>query len=154
LPTEHRADLDSIGRVARIVVTNANHLRDTLSFAQIYSAPVFAPPELNSEVMRNHVLSDGLEVGPLQAIKIDGAAPGEFAFYHSKDGGTLIVGDALIHFDPHGFGLLPKKYCGNQKQMIHSLRRLLDLDFNRIFFAHGYPIMTRGRDRLALLLNS
>ena len=154
LRTDHRAELDSIGRVARIVVTNANHLRDTMNFAQAYSAPIFAPSELNAEVTHNHVLSDGLQVGPLQAIKIDGAAAGEFALYHAKDGGTLIVGDALINFDPHGFGLLPKKYCGNQKEMIRSVRRLLDLDFNRIFFAHGHPILPRGRDRLALLLNS
>ena len=152
LPPAHRAELDSIGRVARIVVTNANHLRDTLNFT--YSAPIFAPPELNAEVIHNHVLSDGLQVGSLQAIKVEGAAPGEFALYHAKDGGTLIVGDALINFEPHGFGLLPKKYCSSQKQMIRSLRRLLDFDFDCIFFAHGHPIMTRGRDRLALLLDS
>jgi glyoxylase-like metal-dependent hydrolase (beta-lactamase superfamily II) len=154
LPTAHRDELDSIGRVALIVVTNANHLRDTLSFAQAYSARVFAPSELNAAVSDNHVLSDGLQIGPLQTIKIDGAAAGEFALYHANDGGTLVVGDALINFEPHGFGLLPKKYCSDQIQMIRSLRRLLDFNFNRIFFAHGHPIMTRARDRLALLLDS
>jgi glyoxylase-like metal-dependent hydrolase (beta-lactamase superfamily II) len=64
----------------------------------------------------------------------------------------VIVGDALINFEPHGFDLLPPKYCTNQKRMIRSLRRLLDLDFKRIFFAHGNPIVTRARDRLASLL--
>jgi glyoxylase-like metal-dependent hydrolase (beta-lactamase superfamily II) len=38
--------------------------------------------------------------------------------------------------------------------MIRSLRRLLDFDFNRIFFAHGNPIVTRARERLASLLPS
>jgi glyoxylase-like metal-dependent hydrolase (beta-lactamase superfamily II) len=152
LPDPHRAELDSRVRVTNIVVTNANHLRDTVSFTRSDSPSIFAPAELNEELTHNHELSDGLQAGPFRVIKIDGAADGEFALYHPDDGGTLIVGDALINFEPHGFALLPQKYCTNQKRMIHSLRRLLDLDFNRIFFAHGTPIVTRGRERLASLL--
>ena len=153
LPESHRAELNSLGRVANIVVTNANHLRDTVDFARRESPSIFAPSELNAELTRKHWLSDGLQVGPFQAVKIDGAADGEFALYYPDDGGALIVGDALINFEPHGFDLLPKKYCTNQKQMIRSLRRLLDCDFNCIFFAHGNPIMANGRERLASLLS-
>jgi len=152
LPAAYRPELDSLGRVAIIVVTNANHLRDTLNFSP--SASIFGPSELNAELASNHPLSDGLQVGPFRAIKIDGAADGEFALYHPDDGGTLIVGDALINFEPHGFDFLPQKYCNNQKRMIRSLRRLLDLNFNRIFFAHGNPIVTRARERLASLLST
>jgi hypothetical protein len=152
LPNPYRTELDSLGRIANIVVTNANHLRDTLNFS--YSASIFAPSELNAELTLNHALSDGLQVGPFRAIKIDGAADGEFALYHPDDSGALIVGDALINFEPHGFDLLPRKYCTDQRRMIRSLRRLLDLDFNRIFFAHGNPIVTRARERLASLLSS
>ena len=152
LPAPHRNQLNSLGRVAIIVVTNANHLRDTLNFSR--SASIFAPLELNAELTDYHALSDGLQLGPFRAIKIDGAADGEFALYHPDDGGTLIVGDALINFEPHGFDLLPQKYCTNQKLMVRSLRRLLGLDFNRIFFAHGIPIVTRARERLASLLPS
>jgi hypothetical protein len=154
LPAPHRTELDSLGRVATIVVTNANHLRDTLNFARTDSPSIFAPSELNAELTHHHALSDGLQVGPFRAIKIDGAAQGEFALYHPDDGGTLIVGDALINFEPHGFDLLPQKYCTNHKRMIRSLRRLLDFDFNRLFFAHGNPIVTRARERLASLLPS
>jgi glyoxylase-like metal-dependent hydrolase (beta-lactamase superfamily II) len=152
LPAPHRNQLNSLGRVAIIVVTNANHLRDTLNFS--HSASIFAPSALNAELTDYHALSDGLQLGPFRAIKIDGAADGEFALYHPDDGGTLIVGDALINFEPHGFDLLPQKYCTNQKLMVRSLRRLLGLDFNRIFFAHGIPIVTRARERLASLLPS
>ena len=152
LPAPYRADLAALGRVAIIIVTNANHLRDTLNFSS--SASIFAPSELNAELTHNHALSEGLQVGPLRAIKIDGAVEGEFALYHPDDGGTLIVGDALINFEPHGFDVLPRKYCNSQKGMIRSLRQLLDLDFNRIFFAHGNPIVTRARERLASLLLS
>ena len=152
LPNPYRTELDSLGRIANIIVTNANHLRDTQNFS--CSASIFAPSELNAELTHNQALSDGLQVGPFRAIKIDGAADGEFALYHPDDSGALIVGDALINFEPHGFDLLPRKYCTDQKRMIRSLRRLLDLDFNRIFFAHGNPIVTRAHERLASLLPS
>jgi glyoxylase-like metal-dependent hydrolase (beta-lactamase superfamily II) len=154
LPSAHRTELESLGRVARIVITNANHARDAATFAHFYSAPIFAPAELSAELPHSHSLQDAHAIGRLRVIRIEGAADGEFALYHPDDAGTLIVGDALINFDPHGFTLLPRKYCTNQKQMIQSLRKLLDLDFARIFFAHGNPVMIRARERLESLLNS
>jgi glyoxylase-like metal-dependent hydrolase (beta-lactamase superfamily II) len=154
LPPAHQTELESLGPVARIVITNANHARNAATFAHSYSAPIFAPPELGAELPHGYSLHDALALGPLRVIRIEGAAEGEFALYHPDDGGTVIIGDALINFDPHGFTLLPRKYCGNQKQMTRSLRKLLDLDFARIFFAHGNPIMIRARERLESLLNS
>ena len=152
LPAIERVKLDSLGRIANVVVTNANHLRDASNFSP--SALIFAPSELNPQLANNHALSDGLQIGVLRAIKIDGAADGEFSFYHPDEGGAVIVGDALINFEPYGFDLLPRKYCTDQKGMIRSLRRLLEFDFKRIFFAHGHPIMTGARERLASILSS
>ncbi len=154
LPPAHQRELESLGPVARIVITNANHARDAATFAHFYSAPIFAPPELSAELPHSHSLQDAHAIGRLRVIRIEGAADGEFALYHPDYAGTLIVGDALINFDPHGFTLLPRKYCTNQKQMIRSLRKLLDLDFARIFFAHGNPIMIRAREQLESLLDS
>ena len=37
--------------------------------------------------------------------------------------------------------------------MRKSLRRLLDYRFERILFAHGMPILERGRSRLEQLLD-
>jgi len=154
LPAAHQRELESLGPVARIVITNANHARDAATFAHFYSAPIFAPPELSAELPHSHSLQDAHAIGRLRVIRIEGAADGEFALYHPDDAGTLIVGDALINFDPHGFTLLPRKYCTNEKRMIRSLRKLLDLDFARIFFAHGNPIMIRAREQLESLLDS
>jgi glyoxylase-like metal-dependent hydrolase (beta-lactamase superfamily II) len=154
LPPAHQRELESLGPVVRIVITNVNHARDAVAFAQSYSAPIFAPPELRADLPLSHSLQDNLAIGALRVARIEGAADGEFALYHPDDAGTLIMGDALINFDPHGFTLLPRKYCTDQKQMIQSLRKLLDLDFARIFFAHGNPIMIRARERLESLLNS
>jgi glyoxylase-like metal-dependent hydrolase (beta-lactamase superfamily II) len=67
------------------------------------------------------------------------------------DGGTVIVGDALINFEPYGFTFLPAKYCSNQKQMLRSLRRLLDYKAKRMLFAHGTPILSGTTERLQAL---
>lgn len=153
LPVESREELELLGRVSAIVITNANHLRDAAAFAHSYSAPIFAPAELKPDLPHRHALDETICPGDLQVIRIDGTAPGEFALYHPDDGGTLIIGDALINFDPHGFTLLPAKYCTNQKKMIRSLRQLLDFQFQRILFAHGNPVTTRAHERLAALLD-
>jgi glyoxylase-like metal-dependent hydrolase (beta-lactamase superfamily II) len=90
--------------------------------------------------------------GNLLAIEIPGGPEGEAAIYDARDGGSLIVGDALINFEPYGFAFLPKKYCMDEKQMHRSLRRLLDYDFERMLFAHGTPIMQSARKKLEQLL--
>ena len=86
-------------------------------------------------------IADGEEICEgLHVIGIEGAPPGEIVLHYAVDGGTLIVGDALINFEPYGFTFLPAKYCSNQKQMRRSLRKLLDDKAERILFAHGVPI--------------
>jgi glyoxylase-like metal-dependent hydrolase (beta-lactamase superfamily II) len=145
LAAEARVEL---GEIAAVLVTNANHLRVAAEFAD----SIFLPPQLAAELPGTKNLASGTSVHGLSVIGIDGAAPDEFAFYDARDCGTLIVGDALINFGSFDFELLPAKYCLDRKQMIRSLRRLLDLPFVRMFFAHGVPITVAARDRLATLL--
>jgi glyoxylase-like metal-dependent hydrolase (beta-lactamase superfamily II) len=154
IETSQRAgrQLQQLGRLSTIVVTNSNHARETRAFAAAHDASIFAPSELVEELPGSHRLSDQLVVHDLLVIAVEGAAPGEFALYDTREDGSLVVGDALINFEPYGFATLPRKYCTNEKQMLRSLRALLDLKFSRIFFAHGTPITTHGHDRLAALL--
>jgi glyoxylase-like metal-dependent hydrolase (beta-lactamase superfamily II) len=76
------------------------------------------------------------------------------ALHHAANGGTMVLGDALINFEPHGFGFLPAKYCLNARMMRRSLRKLLDYAFDRMFFAHGTPILSGARARVEQLLTS
>lgn len=141
----------SLGNVETILITNSNHARAAKDFA---SDSLFVPKELANDFPKSQPLADGIRVHGLTVIALPGAAPGEFAFYDARDGGTLIVGDALINFEPHNFTLLPAKYCVDRKQMIRSLRILLDFPFVRVFFAHGAPVVSGARDRLAALLDA
>lgn len=150
---DHRSseEFARLGRVISILLTNINHQRASDSFAKKYAAPIFGPKELVNAEHGIRLLTKEAIHG-LDIIEIEGAATGEVAIYDPRPPGALILGDTLINFDPYGFSLLPPKYCNNRKRMIRSLRQLVDLQFEQILFAHGLPITTRARDRLASLL--
>src|SRR5205814_6603874 len=136
LESAQLAELQKRGCIGSIVVTNANHHRAAMWYAKQFSAPILARgeafpeerPDRFTEVRNASAIADELDT-----IQIDGAAAGELALYDAANGGTLIVGDALINFEPYGFTFLPRKYCGNEKEMRRSLRRLLDREVERIF---------------------
>jgi glyoxylase-like metal-dependent hydrolase (beta-lactamase superfamily II) len=151
LTAEARLELAAMGDIAAVLLTNANHARAASTFAG--AERMIIPAELSTDFPTAQQLREnGGEYG-LDALALDGAAPGEFAFHDPREKGTLIIGDALINFEPHGFSLLPSKYCVDRKEMLRSLRRLLDLQFTRIFFAHGFPILIRARERLATVFD-
>jgi glyoxylase-like metal-dependent hydrolase (beta-lactamase superfamily II) len=148
------AELKRQGTVVAVLITNSNHHRAAVAFAEQLDAAIFAAEPSPSELRSNRVRTcvGGEIVTGLTAIPIEGAAPGETVFHFAEGGGTLVLGDALINFEPNGFCLLPAKYCSNQRLMHASLRQLLDWPFERLLFAHGSPILTSARARLATLL--
>jgi glyoxylase-like metal-dependent hydrolase (beta-lactamase superfamily II) len=159
IPLEKEALDELIGSagVAGIIVTNSNHHRASVRYAEQLSAAIFARSETfadgNPRLFRK--VADGEEIcHELTAIGIEDAAAGEIILHYVPDGGTFIVGDALINFEPYGFTFLPRKYCSNEKEMRRSLRKLLDYKAERIFFAHGTPILSRASERLQGLLGS
>lgn len=138
--------------VAGIIATNENHERDSALYARQFLAPFYATSAAG--IPGALPICDGQTLaGGLRVITIEGAVPGECALHHEHSGGTLIVGDALINMEPHGFTFLPAKYCSNQKQMRKSLRKLLAQPFERMLFAHGTPLINGARDRLRALLD-
>ena len=148
-----RTRVETIG----IFVTNANHGRAAAEFARDFSVPTYAHHSLHetTEFAEAVAVNEGQTlVGGLTVIAIDGGAAGEMALHCLLNGGTMVMGDALINFEPHGFGLLPSKYCLDPKLMRRSLRKLLDYSFARIFFAHGIPVLSGARAKVEQLLAS
>ncbi len=143
--------------VAGVIVTNANHLRAGPEFAQRWSVPLIAHAATMADTGRSNArtVKDGDEiVTDLSVIELPGAATGEIALLSRANGGTVILGDALINFAPHGFSFLPDKYCCDPKQMRRSLQKLLAVPFERMLFAHGTPIVSHAHRRLEQLLAS
>ena len=143
-------------RIAGIVLTNANHTRAAQEYARRFKTSVYAHREAVDSAGSHGLIAIGEGLPPeagMTVVTIEGAAPGERALHRQEDGGTLIVGDALINFGAHGFTLLPAKYCSDPPRMRASLRKLLSCEFERILFAHGMPIIANGRERLEGLLD-
>ena len=142
--------------VIGVAVTNENHIRQSKAFAEEFSVPIFAGADLADSIhfSRLTFITGGtLLAGDIEVVAIEGAAHGEVAFYVPHAGKTLIVGDALIHFEPYGFTFLPSKYCSDAKLMRRSLQQLLHFDFERILFAHGAPILSAAKRKLEQLLD-
>jgi glyoxylase-like metal-dependent hydrolase (beta-lactamase superfamily II) len=151
------AQLCKEGSVGGIVVTNSNHHRAAVQFGEQFLAPIFARQEIFPEKRPRQFrkIADGDEIcDGLRVIGIEGAVAGEIVLHYAPSGGTLIVGDALINFEPYGFTFLPGKYCSNEKEMHRTLRKLLACKAERMLFAHGTPILPGASDRLKNLLDS
>lgn len=148
------AKLTAHRTIGGVLVTNSNHPRASAALARQLGATIFASEPAIHEFVdaKTQPIAAGEIMPGLAAITIEGAASGEMAFHFADSGGTLVVGDALINFEPYGFTMLPAKYCSNQKQMRRSLRQLLDSPFERLLFAHGSPILSSARARLDTLL--
>lgn len=149
------SDLEARGKIGGIVVSNENHERATRQFAEKFSAPVYLHPAVGQVIAHPRAveLQDNDTFSPgLTAVAIDGGPAGEIALHYDANGGTMVVGDALINFEPYGFALLPAKYCSDFKLMRRSLSKLLDYAFERMLFAHGTPILSRAHKRLEELL--
>ncbi|NBS06149.1 MAG: hypothetical protein EBS69_01870 [Verrucomicrobia bacterium] len=118
----------------RIIRTNTNHDR----FCQGMAGLVHGTVET--------------EVAGFENVPLSGAGEGETAYFHPESK-SLVVGDALINLPPHGLTLLPDKYCTDPIQLRQSVRRLSQLPIERIFFAHGAPIVHDGLSVLNPLLS-
>jgi hypothetical protein len=155
LNAEPLSHLEAGREVAGIVVTNENHGRATAQFAERFAVPVFVHATARDTLALPKIIElhdkDRLAPG-LTAVTIEGGPAGEIAVHCEGNGGTIVVGDALINFEPHGFALLPAKYSSDFKLMRRSLSKLLEYDFERMLFAHGTPILSGARERLERLL--
>jgi hypothetical protein len=153
LAADALAQLVELAPPAAIVCTSANHARAAEAYRRRFRIPVCAHGAAVAELALavDRELHEGDAIGGgLTVIEIAGAAPGEIALHSAA--GAMHVGDALIHVEPHGFALLPEKYCADAREMRRALGKLLRFEFELLTFAHGLPVTFKARPRLATLL--
>jgi len=142
---------------AGIIVTNANHVRASAYYSKELSVPILAQRATfqGKKPSQFVAIAGGRKIcAELEVIAIEGAVAGEIALYDPLKGGTFIVGDALINFEPSGFTVLPRKYCLNERQLRQSLWERLTRPAERMLFAHGTPILSEANTHLRRLLES
>jgi hypothetical protein len=152
LAADALAELAELATPVAVILTSGNHARAAVKFREKFSIPIHAHaaavPELGITV--DGLLTEGGEApGGLEVMEIEGAAAGEIALI---GGGIAHVGDAVINLEPMGFSLLPDKYCADPRTMRMSLGKLLRFDFELLTFAHGLPLVSHARQRLAQIL--
>ncbi|HEX2128507.1 MAG TPA: hypothetical protein VHF58_04770 [Solirubrobacterales bacterium] len=149
LMREHRPD--------RVVLTNRHHYRESGSLVEEFGIPVLCPePGLHEfaggdrrvePYSYGEVLAPGVIVHELGAI-----CPDDAAIEIRADRGVLAFADGLIRRDGElGFvsdGLLGDDPDEVKEGLRASLRRLTELEFDAMLFAHGEPLASGAKERL------
>jgi glyoxylase-like metal-dependent hydrolase (beta-lactamase superfamily II) len=148
-------ELIELGPLRAILLTNGNHVRDTVSLRLKHQVPVVTAPDTRRNITELKpditLLPNELLYG-ITAIVIPGATPGETAFFSNT--GVMVLGDAIINTSTErGLEFLPDKYCEDAEQNRASLRNLLNFDFHTLTFAHGAPVTNLAKEKLRALLD-
>lgn len=156
-PPEVVAELARRG-VARILLTNRNHVRDanrvrSRTGARTAIHPSDAAYARGQGAELDDELNVGEQIGPLTVVSVAGKSPGEVAF-HWPARRILITGDAVIGNPAGQCGILREKVMDDPAQLRSSVRRLLDLDFDTLLVGDGAPILTDAKQRLRELVNT
>jgi len=135
-------------RPAHVIVTNKHHLRDTQWWLERYQIQLaMHESETNDygfEVSRKLKDGDRIEAG-CRILHLPGKTEGEIGIYVEEDGGTLILGDALIG-DPMGkVKFLPKEKIQDQDRLEQSLQGLRTLSFERLLMGDGEPLLAGAK---------
>ncbi len=149
-------ELEGWGEPAAVLLTNGNHDRASLWWAQRWKVPRLSHPDAFGELAKapDSPLADGDLLGnELRVIALPGAGAGEVALFHLPTG-TLTFGDAVVNLPGHECAPLPAKYCTDPRQARASLRKLAGLDVRQMTFAHGWPVVDAAAIRLRDLFST
>ena len=148
-----RARLLALAPVSAIVLTNANHARDSARWQKLTGATLHVPRQMAAEVPAAEPLPvgrthwRGWELEPL-----DGGAPGETAF-RLRESSLVVLGDAMFHLPKHGLDVLPEKYSRDHLGLRRQLRAFCADPFDCALFAHGSPLRHDASQQMARKLS-
>lgn len=150
LADDDLAVIRSRGPLSAILITNRDHVREADRYRTLFQAKILAP-QLDAPLME--IKADGtFKHGdrPMSGLRVihlpDGKSPGESAFLLERDGGTLVIGDALIG-KPHGsLSLLPADKFKDVKKAKAGLAALMGYAFDTVLVGDGVSILASGKE--------
>jgi hypothetical protein len=153
--SEHdRAHLKELGGAAWVVVTNGDHLRDTVEVVKLTEARIAAPAGERGKIPIpvDRWLGDGESLVPgLVAYACNGSkTPGELAFHLAPD--TLITGDLVRGQRANALNLLPAAKLTDVDAAKRSVARLAAIPgITTVLVGDGWPLFHGASEQLARL---
>jgi hypothetical protein len=140
---------------SQIVLTNRHHLRHSERYVGAFGCPIRCNDAGLHEFERGPKVEGfafGEELAPgITAHQLGAICPDDTALHiRSAGGGALAFADGLTRPRGGGLGFVPGFLMGDDPSAVRaglreSLRRLLDLDFDSLLFAHGEPLIGGGK---------
>jgi hypothetical protein len=142
--------------VQRVVLSNRHHLRHAEQLAERYGCPILcheaglhefeAGPEVDGFAFGDRIAAD------VTALEMDAICPEDTVLQIDAGGGALLFADSLINYGEVGF--VPDGLIGDEPEPVKERIReraaaLAQLEFSHLLFAHGAPLLERGRAALA-----
>ena len=142
------AQMETLGSVQQILITNRNHIRWSNELREKFNAEIRmnSADAQSEDMISDHNFSDGdMLAGFLKAVVIpDNKSPGETALYWEEKE-ILFVGDALIGKPPGDVSLLPPEKYADIEKARAGIQVLDDLNFDSLLMGDGDPILTGGK---------
>ena len=158
-PQASESDLEQmecLGFVQHIIITNRDHIRWSEEFQQKFGAEI----QMNTnDITNNAMVSDrnfkngDMIAGFLQAVVIpDNKSPGETALFWAERK-TLFLGDALIGKPPGAVTLLPEEKYDDIQRAKAGISILHKLDFEHLLLGDGDSILHNGKEVVSQYFN-
>ena len=157
---------DVMKPIAKIVLTNRDHVRDAELFRTRCGARLVAGADevtqLAPVAIEEAVRQGDLIAGALRVIHLPGKSAGEIGLHFDpahhaisrEMGGILLLGDAIIGNPPGALSLIPKPKLDDPSKLKRSLRKLLDYDFDVLLLCDGQPVLRGGKLKVAEFLDT
>jgi hypothetical protein len=139
----------------RIILTNRHHYRHSGELREEFGCPVLCNENGLHEFeggreVEGFAFGDELAEG-VGAHEVGAICPDETALHVQAGEGFLAIADGLINYGQVGF--VPDNLLGDDPEEVKrglrdSYRRLLDLEFDGVLFAHGDPLVGGGKGAL------
>lgn len=143
-------------------LTNRHHYRHGGLFAEHYGTQVWCHKDGLHEFTHGEKVkgfAHGRELpGGVLALKLASLCPEETALYLPLHGGILCLGDAIVRDARGRLSFVPDAYMGDDPEAVkYGLykvfsKHLREREFDHLLFAHGAPLVGRGRAALEKFL--
>ena len=139
------AQMETLGSVQQILITNRNHIRWSPELQKKFDAEIRmnSADAQSEDMISEHNFGDGdMLAGFLKAVVIpDNKSPGETALYWEEKK-ILFLGDALIGKPPGEVSLLQSEKYADIEKARAGIKVLYDLNFDSLLMGDGDPIVT------------